>query len=93
MVNSIAMGSTFCVLPIAIDNTLAEVVIDLSAKRTKKGSFLFTLVVASQTYATSIPLSHLTSKVGLGALVRGVGEHCGSIAILNQLTEVHKHRL
>ena len=38
-------------------------------------------------------LAHPACKVGLGALVRGVGEHRGGVAILNQLAEVHKHRL
>lgn len=38
-------------------------------------------------------LSHLSRQVGLGALVRGVGEHGGGIAILYQFAQVHEHGL
>ena len=38
-------------------------------------------------------LSHLSRQVSLGALVRGVGEHGGGIAILHQFAQVHEHGL
>ena len=38
-------------------------------------------------------LSHLSRQVSLGALVRGVGEHGGGIAIFHQFAQVHEHGL
>ena len=40
---------------------------------------------------SSFFLTHSAGKVGFGALVRWVGEHCGGIAIFHQLAQVHKH--
>ena len=44
-------------------------------------------------HLSTTKLTHLAREVGFGALVRGVGEHRGRVAILHQLAEVHKHRL
>ena len=40
---------------------------------------------------SSFFLTHSAGKVGFGALVRWVGEHCGGIAIFHQFAQVHKH--
>ena len=42
-------------------------------------------------YCNRALLTHFTGKIGFGALVRRIGEHCSGVVILYQFAKIHKH--